>query len=287
MAYGGSVLSATNLAQMIPEIWSNDVNNFFRSKLVAAPHFWDVSEMVMNGGDTIHIPNLSQMTANDKANGSEITLNATTETGTTLQINQWKEVSFLIEKKEAKQVLNSLELQEKYIQNAAYTVARALDAALLGLYAGLSQTVGTTTTALTDATILSAIQTVLSSDVPKSELAFFFNSNQVWGDLMLVDRYVNADYATTKPVAGEGIAIASGALYGIPVYETNNLVTTNSDAEAHGLLAHKDAFVYATYGVDLDSNYDFRFLGVVSTADSIFGVAENRDEAAVHIVSNN
>jgi len=287
MAYQGSIASATTLAKLIPELWSSEINDFYRSKLVAAKHFWNVSDMVQGGGDTLHIPNLAEMTANDKTNGSEVTLNANTETETVLQINTWKEVSFLIEKKEAKQVLNSIQLQEKYIRNAAYTVAKSLDTALLSLYSGLSQSVGASDAALSDSTILSAIQTVLSADVPKEELAFFFNSNQVWGDLMGIDKYVNFDYTTKRPVEGGGLASASGNLYGIPVYETNNLVTTGSGAVAHGLLAHRDAFVYADYGVELDSNWDFRYLGALSTADMIFGVAENRDAAAVEIISNN
>ena len=75
MAYQGTILTATNLAELIPELWSSDINDFYRSKLVAAKHFWDVSDMVQGGGDTLHIPNLAEMTANDKTNGSEVTLN--------------------------------------------------------------------------------------------------------------------------------------------------------------------------------------------------------------------
>jgi len=289
MAFPTDTISATNLAVLIPEVWGGEaINEFYRSKLVAAGHFWDVSDLASGGGDTINIPNISEMTAHDKTNGAAVTLNATTETSVALAINTWKEVSFMIEKKEAKQLLQSYALQERYAKGAAFTVAKALDTALLTLYAGLSQSVGASDASLTDSVILSAIQTVLSADVPKDELAFFFNSNQIYGDLLKIEKYVSFDYSDTKPVAGGGLASMSGKLYGIPVYETNNLVTTDSGAVAHGLLAHKDAFVFATYGgVELDSNYIPDYLGTLTTADLIFGVKENRDAAAVHILSNN
>ena len=286
MALGTNHQSATTLAVAIPEIWGGTlINDIFRKKLKAAPFFWDVSEFASSGGDTIHIPNLTEMSANDKTNGSQVTLNASTETKVTLSISTWKEVSFLIEKKEARQVLHSYSLQEKYMSNAAYTAAKELDTALLTLYSGLSQSVGASNTSLTDATILSAIQTVAANDVPLEECAFFFNSNQVWGDLMAIDKYVNFDYRDGKPVSSGMI----GKLYGFPVYETNNLVTTSSGSVAHGLFAHKDAFAFATStsGVEVDANYIPEYLGVLVTADIIFGVVENRDAAAVHILSNN
>lgn len=275
--------TSTNLANLIPELWGGEkINNFYRSNLVAANHFWDVSDMASSGGDTIHIPTLTEMSANDKVNGSEVTLNNTTYGETSLSINTHKEVSFLIEKQEAKQVLNSYNLQEKLMNNAAYTAAKELDTALLGLYTGLSQSVGASGNALTDATIREAIEILKSNDVPQEGMAFFFNSAQIWGDLMGIDRYVNFDYVEGKPVqTGQ-----KGVLYGISVYETNNLPTTNSGDTANGLLAHTDAFVYATQAMDLDANYIPEYMGTLVTADVLFGVAENRDEAAVHIISD-
>ena len=283
MALGSNHFSATNLANLMPELWGGEkINNFFRANLVAANHFWDVSDMAAQGGDTIHIPTLTEMSANDKVNGSEVTLNNATYGETNLSIDTHKEVSFLIEKKEAKQVLNSYNLQEKLMNNAAYTAAKELDSALLSLYSGLSQSEGASDAALSDSNIRSAIETVKSNDVPAEGLAFFFNSAQIWGDLMGIDRFVNFDYTTDRPVQnGE-----KGTLYGIKVYETNNLPTTDSGNTAHGLLAHTDAFVYATQAMDLDANYIPEYLGTLVTADVIFGVAENRDEAAVHIISD-
>jgi hypothetical protein len=282
-AIGTNNFTAANLAELIPELWGGDkINDFYRSKLTAANHFWDVSELAAAGGDTINIPSLSEMSANDKDNNEKVTLNSTTYGSTVLSIDTHKEVSFLIEKKQAKQVLDSYQLQEKMMSNAGYTVARTLDTALLSLYAGLSTSEGASDAALSDSNILSAIETVRSADVPSEDLAFFFNSAQIWGDLMGIDRYVNFDY-TTDGAVDSGV---KGALYGIKVYETNNLVTTSSGTVAHGLLAHKDAFVFATQAMDLDANYMPDYMGVLVTADALFGVKENRDDAAVHIISS-
>ena len=54
-AIGSNNFTSTNLANLIPQLWGGEViNNFFRSNLVAANHFWDVSELASEGGDTIN-----------------------------------------------------------------------------------------------------------------------------------------------------------------------------------------------------------------------------------------
>ena len=66
--------SATTLADLIPEKWSSKVNDFTRQELLAGSFFSDFSEDLMAGGDTLYIPNLTEMTAHSKTNGSEVTL---------------------------------------------------------------------------------------------------------------------------------------------------------------------------------------------------------------------
>lgn len=66
--------STTTLDVMIPEVWSDRMNNFYRAKLRAVNFFTDLSSELAGGGDVLHIPNLSEMTAHAKANATVVTV---------------------------------------------------------------------------------------------------------------------------------------------------------------------------------------------------------------------
>lgn len=95
MALGSNHQSDTTLDVLIPSIWGNRLNDFFRSQLRFGSFFIDRSEELAGGGTTLSTPNLTEMSANTKSNGSQVTLNAATETKQDLQVDTWDEVSFL------------------------------------------------------------------------------------------------------------------------------------------------------------------------------------------------
>ena len=67
----------------------------FRERaLVMAPLVARYDNEVKQKGDYVHIPNVSELTANDKDANSEVTLNVPTETESTISINVHKECSF-------------------------------------------------------------------------------------------------------------------------------------------------------------------------------------------------
>jgi hypothetical protein len=76
MAMGTNHMSDTTLAAQIPEIWGKMINNFYQEELVMARFFTDRSDELSDGGDTIYTPNITEMTAYSKTNGSQVTLNA-------------------------------------------------------------------------------------------------------------------------------------------------------------------------------------------------------------------
>jgi len=283
MAFPTGTFTATDLAAVIPEIWSKKVNEFFRAKLVAANFFTDMSDDVAGGGDTIHIPSLTELSANDKSNAAAVTLNSPTESTIDLSINTWKECSFAIEDKEARQVLRSYNIQKRYAQAAAYAIAKALDSALLGLYAGLSTDVGNSASDISDAFVIDAIKNLDENDVPAEDRAFFFYPSVMWTAYQTIQKYYDASQAGWNSDEAPVKNGPRGVLYGIPVYVTTQVPITNT-TWVHNMLAHKDAFVYAKAGdIRLQSNYIPEYLSTLTTADLIYGVAENRDAAAVEI----
>src|ERR1700745_3749973 len=138
MAFPTTSQTLTTLAIYIPTIWGERINQFFRLKLMLATFFVDRSAEVADGGNVLYTPTTTEMAANAKVNATAVTLNAPTDSKITLAIDQWFEVSFAIEDREAAQVKRSYYIQEKYAENAGYTMAKKLEEALSPLFRGFS-----------------------------------------------------------------------------------------------------------------------------------------------------
>ena len=281
----------TDLAVYINKVWGSKINDFWRAKLKMAAFFTNRSDELAEGGDTVYTPGLTEMSANAKSNGTVVTLNSPTETKVNLVVDQWFEVSFMIEDKEAVQVKQSYNTQQRLMKNAAYTAAKKLEVAIATLFHGFSASVGTTGQALTDAVVRSAISTLETVNGDFADAAWFLHVKTVWGDLMSIDRFalkLNTDGA--DPVTKGSI----GGIYGQPVVTSTLIQKINTNADYSGALAVPDAIHYAmsplpgqrdANGVRMQSNYMPEYLATLTTADILYGVIENRDGGGVEIVS--
>lgn len=290
MALGTNHESSTTLAIFEPAVWGSRVNDIFRQKLMLTSLFIDRSDEVVDGGTDVYTPNITEMSANNKSNGSQITLNNPTETKQDLAINTWKEVSFLIEDKEAAQVKGSYEVQKRYASNAAYTLARTVENAVGALFSGLTSTVGASTTTVADSDIRKAIGLAMAANLDKSELAFVFDSAVMWNQVMGIDRFtLYTNTGNQNPVSLAEV----GRLYNIPVVESNSVPYVSGTTGRYNALIHKDAIHYAfgnlpgskNNGVRVQSQYKQEYLGELTTADVLYGVLLNRATAGVAILT--
>ena len=280
-AYPTGTMTNTTLANIIPSVWTDKINNFFRSELVTAKFFTDLSSELSGGGRYFQIPNVSEMTAHAKANATAVTVNNLTDSNISLEVNTWYETSFSIEKREAKQVKQSYGIQEMYARNAAHTTAKVLETAIIDLFAGFSQIVGASNAAVADSDIRRAIQYLDEAEAPASDRVFFFDPATAWNDVMAIDRFTLVDNTPQGDPVGKGVF---GMLYGIPVYINQNIRTAGLSAGSpKNALAHKDAIVHAEGFIDVDTNYIPQYLSWLTTADIMFGVIENRDTSGVWI----
>lgn len=287
MALGNDHITTVTADVMIPEIWGGRVNNFYRANLRAGSFFEDWSEDIADGGDVIHIPNISEMTAQAKAASTQVVLSAPTETDVDLTINVHTHVAFVLEDVVASKIKKSYKAQEIYARNAGYTVAAKLEDALLGLFTGFSQTVGDSVTELNDSNIRQAIAYLDSANVPMEDRAFFLHPNVIWKHVMGIDKFTLIQNTNGADPVLKGQV---GYLYNIPVVETSRLGV--SSGSRVGALAHKSALAFATANiaggitpdkVRLQSEYKLEYLGWLVVADLIYGVVENRDNAGVFI----
>ena len=292
MGLGTNHFTAAQLAVDIMEVYGVRTNDFFRPKLVMANQFVNRSDELAEGGDTLYTPNISEMTANAKSAGSEVTLNSQTETQQSLVVDQHYEVSFLIEDKEAAQVMQSRNVQERYMKNAAHTAAKKLEDSIATLFQSFSQSVGTSGQALTDATILEAIETLTSADADFDEANWFLHTKTIWSDVMSIDKFALHQNTDAADPSLKGCITR---IYGRPVFQSTRITKINSNADYAGALAVPDAIHWACgnlpgskneYGVRVMASYVHEYLGTLVTADILYGAIENRDAGGVRIVSS-
>lgn len=287
-----------DLDVMIPAVWGERINDFFKSKLVCADFFVNRSAEIANGGNIIYTPNLTEMSANSKSAATAVTLSSPTETSVTLTVDQWYEVSFAIEDREAAIVKHSYMIQERYAKNAGYSIAKQLDTAITSLFSGFSQSVGASTTSLADSEIRQAIAYLDSADVDSEEAAFFLHPNVFWKQVQNLDKF---SLAINSPVNDPTAKKPVASLYGRPVYITTNVQYVSGTTGRYNAFAHPDAIHWATAplganskgamvgsnGIRVQSNYIPDYLSTLTTADILYGVIENRDTAGVKMLTSN
>lgn len=303
MAFPTGTETLTTLASFIPAIWGEKINDFFKLKLMLADFFVNRSDELAAGGNIVYTPNLTEMSANSKTNATAVTLNQPTETKITLTVDQWYEVSFAIEDREAAQVKHSYYLQEKYAMNAGYTMAKKLEVALASLFSGFSTQVGASTTNLADSEVRAAIAALEAVGIDTTaDVAFFLTPNVFWKQIQNIDKF---SLAVNSPVNDPTAKRPAGFLYGIPVFISNNIQYVSGTTGRYNALAHKDALHFATsplgeggsmatvagqtmtgkYGVRVQSHYVPEYLSTLTTADLLYGTIENRDNAGVGILT--
>jgi hypothetical protein len=306
---GTNAVTTTNADAFIPEIWSDEIVAAYKKNLVAANLIKKMSHRGKKG-DTVHIPSPTRGNASLKVAANAVTLIANVDTDIPVSINKHYEYSRLIEDIVAAQALNSL--RSFYTEDAGYALGKQVDSDIIKLgrtvqggagarYAGaFIGSDGTTAydyttdnqAALTDAAIRRTIQRLDDVDTPMDN-RFFIIPPSSRNTLMGLSRYTEQAFVGE---AGQGNTIRNGevgSLYGVSVFVSSNADTPNDANNGSGtaqparvcLMAHRDAFVLVEQmGVRSQTQYQQQFLANLFTADTLYGVAELRDDGAVALV---
>ena len=301
MALGTAHVTTTTAATFIPEIWSDEIVATYKKNLVLANL---VKKMNFKGkkGDTVHIPAPTRGSASVKAASTQVTLIAATESEVSVAIDQHYEYSRLIEDIVEAQALSSL--RNFYTEDAGYALARQVDTSIIqvgrsvqggggtaaysGAFSGADGTTAyvaganTGLGALTDAAIRRSIQRLDDNDIPMDG-RFLVIPPSSRNTLMGLARYTEQAFVGES---GGNNTIRNGEignLYGTPVFVTSNADTTSGSTACRiALMGHRDFAVFVEQqGVRSQTQYKQEYLGTLFTADTLYGVKELRDNAAV------
>ena len=302
MALGSNQVTTSVANNFIPELWSDEVIGAYKSNLVVANLVTKLSHKGKKG-DTIYIPVPARGSASAKAANTQVTLSAATNTKVTVSIDKHYEYSKLIEDIAEVQALASM--RKFYTDDAGYALAKQVDTDLFALAEGLQGgTVGGTGAAayenavigsngstaytgnssnaadITDAGIRRMLLTLDDADVPMDNRVMVVPPICA-NDMLGINRF------TEQQFIGSGDAIKTGKIgqiYGVDIFISSNCPTPAGTDRA-GLLMHKDALVLAEQvGVRSQTQYKQEYLGDLFTSDTIYGVAELRNDAGVAFV---
>lgn len=304
MALTSDPWDATELAAYISETWTPVVLEELFAKSVAANHFTDLTPFAQNGSDIFHVPDVftnAFSVQSQSTQGAEVTTDAPATSDVTLTVSSHKYVATLLGALQQQQVSSSYDINAIYARKAGGALMTDLEDALFALWSGLStNSVGDTATVLSDAEIRRSIEKLASANFPLQECAFFVHPFVYWVQLMAIAKYTQAQQIGTilggSPVLNGNFGPADatrglvGSLYGIQVFTSSRVVSGLQTYR--NLLAHKSAFGFAhqTPGgnrLRVQSEPWLANLGILTVVDSIYGVAELRDAAAVVVNANN
>ena len=327
----------------IGEIWQDEAIATYEAKTVMR-NLVEVFQHQKHKGDVIHRPNPGRGDASAKAVNTQVTLIADTANEITISINKHYEYSKMYE--DIADLLALDGMRRFYTKDAGYALAKRIDAELhkLGasaqggtvsaaalyekgviggdgstLFSGAANTNTGNGTALTDAGLRQAMQTLEDSDVNTAECGLVVPPTVI-RTLRGIARF------TEQAFIGDGKTIRTGRignLYGVEVYASSlcpwihvNSVTgtqsgTFSSTAPTGasytddfaltvdwntssptdtkyracLLVHPDAMVLAeAQSIRTQQQYKQEYLGYLVTSDCIFGTAELRDYGSIPII---
>lgn len=283
-------ITVTTAAVFLPTLWSVETLRATEAALVAAGLVKRYDALVKARGQTINIPNISNLAANAKVANTPVTTQAITETQTVLNINKWYESSFEIE--DIVSVQANYDLRSEYSEKAGYAIAQQVDTDVLALYTTFTTTAqGSYGIDVSDATIVASINQLNLANIPLENRAFVVHPNQL-AAIMKLDKFVKADflgeYQLPTPVKkGPNNRYMWGEIYGIPLYYTTQVpVTVATPTQTHNILLQKEAIALALQQAPrLQAAYWLPDLAWKVVVDVIYGVSALRTTAGVELKS--
>lgn len=272
----GYLKANTTLARLVARDWDNEV----------AQH-----------GQTIKIPFTAALSVNDKSANTVVTLQTPNDTVATLTLNKHKEVSFLIE--DFARALARPDYLNAYLVDGMAVLAEQIDSDIAALYSGLSQTIDATM-GLDESHFREARRQLNAAKAPLSQ-RFAVLGEDAEAEFLAIDKATNRDYAEGLQ-AQSTVPGGSGRFMGFDVFMDQKI--NSSGGQIKNLFFQRNALCIATrplpaapsgagvvqkvmdedgFGLRVTVSFSPDYLGVQTTIDVLYGVAELRDNHGVAV----
>ncbi|MCI1914642.1 MAG: hypothetical protein LKJ05_02785 [Bifidobacteriaceae bacterium] len=296
-------ITTTEAAAFVPEIWANEALDILRSNIVMAPLVTkDTDLAAAQVGDTLHIPFVDTLKANDKKANTPVTLQTATATDTTVKLDKHKEATILVE--DFARTVAQPVLMNSYQRAQIVALAEAVETDLIGTYSAFSGSVGTAGTDLDAATLRAVNKKFTDNKAPRGNRHLLISTKD--SAALQADASLQNFFAFNEGARGDiSNGLIASNIYGLQLHESQLVpevagaaegdpATTNNFAFDPGavILASRPlaaapvgtgvaqaAVTDPASGIVLrvSMSYNPDQLGVQITYDVLYGVAKLRD----------
>jgi len=211
-------ITITTAANLIPELWGPMIIRAYTTAQKFRPL---VQSLEMNGkpGDTIHIPTITSLSADNKLANTDLTPTGNTEGKVDVTIDQYK--AKLVTLEDIASVQASFPLLSIYATEIGGCLGRAIDSSLAGLVAGCDTTVDASATTIANlhTKIIEAKRTLDVANAPEEgrilAVTPYFHSQ-----LLQNSYFISRDYIGDARATADGVV---GSIYGFTVVMSNAL----------------------------------------------------------------
>lgn len=275
--------NTTTSAVFIPEIWSREAQIQREANLYLAKRVDRFEVDFEGGGNVLHVPKVTDLTAQDIGSDGSLPDQANTEGTLSITVNKWKGVTFNIPDMLRTQA--KLDLQSLYTEKAGFGLAKRIELDILGLIPSFTTNtaVGTSGTDLTDHTILLANQALDLALVPAEDRHMIVYPTQKRA-LLEIDKFTRAD-AIGLANGGPDSPIKTGAVGMIYAVEVLSSALVTSPSPTYNFMFHKSAI-----GLALVKDIKFEEFSRVQFAtrygaSELYGYAIMRNDHGVQVLS--
>jgi len=177
--------------KFVREIFSKDVIEAVKSKLVCVGAFNSSYKDELKKGDTLYIPKTNTATAYEITVGKELQdSNAFNTTAVTLSIDKWFGAKHTIDEMTALQ--SQVDVESEAAKENSYAISKQIDTSINALFSALngSSVAGTDGSAWTDPVLIAAVEKLDSNDAPDTERVWIGDPS-VKADIMGIDKFVS------------------------------------------------------------------------------------------------
>ena len=258
-----------NSSEVIDEVWAKEILENRRNRLVMEQLVnHDYEGQIKNHGDTVHIISLPDLVAQDIVPGTEMTVTPIDPSEQLLVIDQYKGVPAEVQDMLMKQ--STYDLRRPFTEKIGFALADAIDKFLLGLAVtgAAVDNVLTPVAALNKATLVAAHAKLDALNVPTEGRSLIINGVGK-ADLRLDVDMTWAERQGSGDISGAGYA---GTIYDTPVYVTNQVAKTDTNANWAFVLIHRDALTCAVQ-IDPETETERRGLAksTIIIGSTLFG----------------
>ena len=264
-----------NIANFVPEVWSQELIIEAENSLVIAKLVDRRFEKGYSYGDVVHIANLHNITANVVNVSNTATLYDSVQNTTPININNWYHAG--VSEADAIRKMDRPDYLKAVVPKLAYALAKQVDTGLATQFNDFTQTVGTEGVKVDDDVLVAAKEYLDLADAPFEDRSLIIDPETL-GDILKIDKFVRMDYVAGGVIESGRV----GNIYGCPVYITNNLEVLNGSYHAASMM-HKGALGLIMAYQKVTAFRDWIHFSDGILADALWGYNELIDTFGVWI----